>query len=383
MKLYHYLVMLFFFSLAACHKEIAGPASAQAVTTWDQAFEQFWNELDVNYVYWDIDTTNWDAVHSRYKTLFGRLQWGDPADMQRSVAYFRQMTDGLIDHHFSISFKDTVLKDSAVNPAIDQLRELPDFRYPLSYISLDRRYLDPGFLYGNDITTEPGSPLKVLAGTIHGNILFFTCNQFNLAASFQSSIPNNVQPVLNYFFDRLQHPSGLKAILLDLRDNPGGAVADLNFLVGRFIGQRMVFGHTRYKSGNGRLDHTPWIEASVSPAGGAQGLSLPVYVLADRYSASVAELVIMALRQMSQCRVIGEATYGATGPFVENGLYNDGPFDIPGLLSVHTSSAEFRYLDGKCYEGKGFPPDEAVPFSLAATGSGDDPQMEKALSMAE
>ena len=89
----------------------------------------------------------------------------------------------------------------------------------------------------------------------------------------------------------------------------------------------------------------------------------------------------MALRALPQCQIIGETTFGATGPFAENALYDDGPFDVPGFLSAQTSSAEFRYLDGKSYEGKGFPPDYPVPFNPTALSSSDDPQMDKALSL--
>jgi len=89
------------------------------------------------------------------------------------------------------------------------------------------------------------------------------------------------------------------------------------------------------------------------------------------------------LRALPQCRVVGETTFGATGPFAENVLYDDGPFQVPGFLSVTTSSVEFKYIDGKIYEGKGFPPDYPVPFNIQALHSGDDPQMDKALSLVE
>ena len=376
-----YLILFGLLWLTACKKTISNPVSDQTPTSFDQVFEEFWHKMDANYVYWDIDTTNWNAVHSRYQPLFSRLQLNNPADAQQSVAYFRQMTDGLIDHHFTISFTSPLLEDSTVDPAMDQLRKEAGYRAPVSYIGLDERYLDSGYLSGFDNTTEPGSPLEAVSGTIGGSILFFTCNRFNLAASFHSSIHNDVQNVLTYFFNQLQHPSDLKAVLLDFRYNPGGDVSDLNFLAGRFISQPLLFGHTRYKSGNGQLDYTPWIDANITPSGGGQSFAPPIFILADRYSASVAEIITMALRALPQCQIIGETTFGATGPFAENALYDDGPFDVPGFLSAQTSSAEFRYLDGKSYEGKGFPPDYPVPFNPTALSSSDDPQMDKALSL--
>ena len=375
---FHLLLLLL---LAACKKDIPNPVSNQPPSTFSQAFDEFWNDMNVNYVYWDIDTTRWDAVYQQYKPLFGNLRLNDTADLTRSVGYFRKITAGLIDHHFSITFTNSVLKDSSIIPAYAQWRSDPAFHFPFSYLGTDMRYLDSGYRSGLDYTTSPGTTLAAIAGTIHGNILFFTCNQFLLSDSYASPVDNSVKPVLNYFFQRLTNPSGLKGVLLDLRDNPGGDAKDLNFFAGRFIDQPLSIGYIRNKSGNGRLDYSPWIDVNVTPQPGARALAIPVIILADKYSQSMAEIMTMALRALPQCRVVGETTFGATGPFAENALYDDGPFEVPGFLSVTTSSVGFKYIDGKIYEGKGFPPDYPVPYNIAAIGNGDDPQMDKALTL--
>lgn len=377
------LFLSLIFLAAACKKDISNPVGDLPPSTFSQAFEQFWDQLNVNYVYWDIDTTNWDAVQRRYRSVFDSLRLDDTADLHRSVHLFREMTAGLIDRHFSITFSDSVLKDSSIQPGSDRWKKDPAYRNAFSYVGTDLHYLDSGYIFGIDNTTDPDNSLLAVSGTIHNNILFFTCNRMLLSASFQSPVNNGVKPALNYFFQRLANPSGLKAILLDLRDNPGGDVNDLNFLAGRFAGQPLHFGYTRNKSGNGRLDYTPWIDAIILPQQGAQDVTLPVIILADKYSQSTAEILVMALRTLPNCRVVGETTYGATGPFGANALYDDGPFDVPGFLSVITSSVEFKYIDGKMYEGRGFPPDVPVAFDLQALGAGHDPQLEKALSLVE
>ena len=367
--------------LTACKKEIPNPVTSQPPASMSQAFDEFWNQLNVNYVYWDIDTTNWDAVYKKYNSIFSGLRIGDAADLAASVGYFRKMTDGLIDHHFSIAFNNSALTDSSIFPAGDQWRNNPAFRLSYSYLGSDMLHLDSGYLLGTDYTTQ--STLIALSGTIHGDILFFTCNQFLLSASYQSPGSNGVKTVLDYFFQRLANPAGIKAVVLDVRDNPGGDANDLNFLVGHFNRQPLRVGYTRNKSGNGRLDYTPWVGVDVSPQAGAQAVTLPVYILADSYSQSMAEIVTMALRALPQCKVVGETTFGATGPIAENALYDDGSFEVPGFLSVTTSSVEFKYIDGKIYEGKGFPPDYPVAFDPQALNTGDDPQLDKVLSLIE
>jgi carboxyl-terminal processing protease len=369
--------------LTACKKDLDNPVTDQPPASMSQAFDEFWNELNVNYVYWDIDTTNWDAVYKQYKPIFSGLRIGDTADLAASVGYFRKITDGLTDHHFSIAFTDGILNDSSIFPGEDQWRRDPDFRFSYSYLGSDMHYLDSGYQLGTDYST--GSTLIALSGTIHEDILFFTCNQFLLSAAYQSSASNGVKPVLDYFFARLASPAAFRAVIVDLRDNPGGDANDLNFLVGQFIDQPLRVGYTRNKSGNGRLDYTPWVGVEVSPQAGVGvgTVTIPLYILADRYSQSMAEIITMALRAMPQCKVVGETTFGATGPFAENALYDDGPFTLPGFMSVTTSSVEFKYVDGKIYEGRGFPPDYPVPYNAQALSLGYDPQLEKVLSLIE
>jgi carboxyl-terminal processing protease len=373
-----YPLLLILLLLTACKKIAPNPIQDQPPTSLSQAFDEFWNHLNVNYVYWDIDTTNWDSVYKQYSPLFSHLQINDTADLATSVRYFRNMTDGLIDHHFSIAFTNSVLKDSSIFPAEDQWRNNPDFHFSTSYLGSDVNYLDSGYQLGMDPIN--GSMLTTVSGTIRHDILFFTCNQFSLSAAYQQSDSNGTKTVLNYFFGRLANPTDIHAILLDFRDNPGGDADDLNFLVGQFIHQPLLVGYIRSKSSNGRLDYTPWVDITVSPQG-AQAVTLPIYILADKYSQSMAEIITMALRALPQCKVVGETTFGATGPFAENALYDDGPFQVPGFLSVTTSSVEFKYVDGKIYEGLGFPPDYPVAYDPTAIREGDDPQMDKALSL--
>jgi hypothetical protein len=360
--------------LLSCKKDIPNPITDTPPASFSAVFDDFWNDMNADYLYWDIDTTDWNRVHAQYKPLFDKLNLSIGADQLKSVAYFRQITDGLIDHHYLLSFSNHLLADSAINPADDRLLKEAGFRYPYSYLASDGHYLDSGALYGS------ANQVSAITGTIRGHILFLGFSWFSLYSTFHSSAPNAVQPLLTWFFSRLQDAS-IKGVLLDLRDNPGGDIVDLNFLGGQFTGAPLHFGYTRYKSGNGRLDYTPWIDANILPAAGARTIGVPLVILADRYTASAAEILLMSLHTLSNCKVVGETTFGATGPLTEKAVYNDGSFDVSGFLSVKTSSSEFKYIDGKIYEGQGFPPDYPIPYSAAAIGNGKDPQMDKALTL--
>jgi len=357
-----------------------GAAATGPPTDFNGVFEMFWHNMNTNYVFWDLDTTRWDAVYTHYQPLFARLDLQRSDDVKSSLQYFRDMTQGLLDGHYSISFSNSFIAGSVISPGYERLRKRPDFHPVFPYAATDVGYLDAGYKEGYDSTDYPSRLLHTLSGTIDHKILYFTCNEFSLFRSSVSSVHSTAQDVLRSFFSALNDPA-LEGLIIDLRGNTGGDLSDLNFLVGHLIDQPLHFGYTRSRNGNGRLDYTPWVNAVVTPVQGAKKFQLPLIVLADLFSASLAEQTAMALHTLPGAKVIGETTRGATGAITANDVYNAGQFTVPGFLSLYTSSAEFKYLDGHVYEGKGFPPDVMVPFDLAALTAGKDPALEKAISI--
>lgn len=367
--------------VVSCHNEDI--TISRAPLTFDQVFDAFWNKMNTNYVYWDVDSTDWDGMFIKYKPIFEKLDLEDEADRIQSVQYFRDMTAGLIDGHYHISFRDARINGLSVYPSLTQRQRLPNFHNPYAYFKIDTTYLDADYRLGFDHNNRlNGQPLAALSGTIDNRILFFSCSTFSLLKSFESAEANGVQSVLDYFFSRLSNlPPDIKGIIVDVRGNLGGDLSDLNFFVGRFIDKPLHFGFTQSKSGNGRLDFTPWIKAYVNPVSGASAVNIPIIVLADVNTASLGEAVVMALKSLPNAIFIGETTWGATGPLTDEELYNAGQFEVDGFLSVKTSSSKFRFLDGKIYEGIGFPPDVYVSYNSRILIDGKDVQLEKAIGL--
>lgn len=367
--------------LTSCKKNSGPIPSANSPINFRDVFEQFWNQMNTNYVYWDIDTTNWDNVYRKYSSIFGTLDLKNNNDIKKSIGYFRQITDGLIGSHYAINFIPTTIKDSFVFPAADRKIHMTNFHSPFLFSSIDSGYLDSGFCTGSYITISQ-QRIFAMSGTIQNKLLYFSCSQFALQEAYNAMGNNTLKKVIQYFFNQLQNaPANIKGIIIDVRNNSGGNIEDINFFLGQFIDRPLQFGYTRYKGGSGRLDYTPWITAKVLPQKMSKPLNLPIEVLADNYSISLAEAVTMVIRAMPRSIFIGEPTWGATGPITLNAVYNDGQFSVPNFLSVFTSSAEFKYIDGKIYEGTGFTPDISIPFNLAAAMSGKDQQLEAAVNL--
>lgn len=352
-------------------------------TSFNEVFEGFWDGMNQNYLFWDIDTTNWDVIYLKYRPLFQKLDLKNDDDVRKSVPYFREMTEKLVDGHYNIIFTHKAIQDFNIYPAYARKLKAHNFQSPYNYIKVDTNYLDRGFKFVVDNSSVAGSgvPLQILVGTINDSILFFRCNEFSLFNSYQSTSQNNIRSTLNYFFDFLStHASQLKGIIIDVRSNSGGNVADLQFLLSPLINKPLYFGYTHYKNGTGRLDYTTWINASVNPSGKNIAIGKPIIALTDRATASLAEIIAMAIQAMPDGFVIGDTTWGATSPLVNEEVYNSGSFEIKNFLTVHSSSCRFKYINGASYEGRGFPPDITVPFDFNALENGKDAVLERSIN---
>src|ERR1700743_1108169 len=91
---------------SACYKDLQRPAATSVYTgdTFTSLFMGYWNGMNNNYVYWAIDSTDWDRVYRTYEPLFAKLDLHDSNDVRTSVQYFTQITAGLVDGHYTISF---------------------------------------------------------------------------------------------------------------------------------------------------------------------------------------------------------------------------------------------------------------------------------------
>lgn len=379
-------VLLITLLSVSCRKDLKNVETPENYVggTFSEVFDAFWNGMNANYVFWSIDTVNWDNMYTMYKPKFAALDINNNNDIRKSVNYFREMTANLKDSHYDISFSDPIV-DSFVSPALERKLNAGIIRNRYVFYDYDATYyLDSAsIVYGQDpINILDGDTTEAIAGTIGGNILYLGFNQFNLKNAYTSA-DNGVKRVLQYFLNTLEHATDLKGVVIDVRGNGGGDIHDLNFLVGNMITENLIVGASRNKNGNGRLDYTPWADAVITPQAGSRAITVPVVALTDIWSTSMAELTAMSIHALPNGHTVGEKTWGATGPLTNNEILNGGQFDAANFLSVYTSSAMFRYKDGKIYEGEGFPPDYAVPFNLQEFQTVGDTQLEKALSLME
>ena len=384
---YSLLFACLLFIATSCLPELpaANPSDSYAVSEFSMDFEAFWNGMNSNYAFWDVDPTNWDAVYRKYKPLFAQLENTEEGSA-KAYDYYKEMTAQLIDSHYILYFQDELAARGLepISPAGSRYAKRPGAHNPIPDTHYTRTvagtYLNPATRIG--YPADSSKVMTMIAGTIRNtNILYFRIPEFNLRKSYEAGTVSQ-KATLQYVLDQLSQ-STISGLIIDVRGNQGGDVPDLNFLVGRLVDKPYAYGQYRAKEGAGRLDYLPWVESTVFPPAGSKAFTKPVVVLADMISISMAEATAMAVRALpgGNGRVVGERTFGAMAPLGPgSSFYNAGAFSTPFIKKVSTAVMMFRYKDGVVYEGLGFPPDVAAPYDAAALKAGKDTQLEIAIA---
>ena len=92
--------------------------------TWEGIFSGFWHGMNENYVFWDVDDTDWDEVYKTYLPLFQKLGKYDNDDdkNEKAARYFYDIVTGLSDGHLSVNVN---LKDDMFDRGVQKFRISP------------------------------------------------------------------------------------------------------------------------------------------------------------------------------------------------------------------------------------------------------------------
>lgn len=180
---------------------------------------------------------------------------------------------------------------------------------------------------------------------------------------FNEQTPDQVESALQNL-----RQAGMKALVLDLRDNPGGLLASAVGVAGDFLPPGVV---TYLVDRSGR--RTPYEVQKSHPLG------VPFVVLVNRGTASAAELLAGAIQDRKAAPLIGERTFGK---FVVQRIWR-----FPGgTAGVKLTTDRYLTPSGRYLNLQGLSPDIPVAYPQGADPSlfGDpqrDPQLRTALQI--
>jgi carboxyl-terminal processing protease len=157
-----------------------------------------------------------------------------------------------------------------------------------------------------------------------------------------------------------------KALVMDLRGNPGGDVETLKNFIGGVFDKDIKIGDR-----SGRKETKPVVAKSFrSPFGGK------LIVIVDGESASAAELFARVIQLEKRGSVFGDRTSGSV---MEARHYDEKwGADINIFYGVSITDADIIMSDGKSLEHTGVVPDELLLPSPAALANGRDPVLARA-----
>ncbi len=139
---------------------------------------------------------------------------------------------------------------------------------------------------------------------------------------------------------------GMRALILDLRDNPGGLLPVSVAVAGEFLPEGTVVVSTRGRSEGERVEKT-----DTPPRAG----NYPLIVLVNGGSASASEIVSGALQDEGRAVIVGAQTVGKGS--VQSIIYLDG------AEAVRLTTARYYLPSGRTINEVGVTPDILVELS--------------------
>jgi len=288
-----------------------------ASTSPRENFEYLWNECNEKYTYFDLKGVDWNQVKTKYE---GKIYPGMSEDSLFNVlgGMLKELKD---DHANLVSNFNTSF-------------------YGVEYQAQDN--FDWRIIVDNYITKD-----YYLSGPFAHNYLE------NKAIGYirYSSFSNSIDPAsLDFVLDRYQNAKGL---ILDLRDNGGGSIANVFKILSRFVEAETLVFYSRIKAGVEQDNFTEASGAFVQPYNGIR-YTRDIIILTDRGTYSSGSLLALATKAIPNISLVGDTTGGGLG------MPNGG--QLPNGWTYRFSITQTLTLDKKPDYENGVPPDIMVQF---------------------
>lgn len=317
--------------------------AANASASSADVFDALWAAMDEHYAFFELHGVDWDER----RALAPTTNLSDEA----LFVLLQETLAGLDDGHVQLG---SPLGYFSPSRAPDWLPENTNLsRESLWQAARDTVGADltPIELTAIEYTLLPDGIGYVMIRTMGFDTPFGTLSEPGMAQAF-SQAATELQDA--------------KAIIIDLRYNPGGSDTISFGVASHFTAEPTdVLTKTTRDGSHQSLPFT----ATLLPYDETP-LSQPVLVLTSTFTGSAAEILTMSLRDLPNVTVMGENTGG--------GLSDILGFKLPNGWNLGLSNQTYRTMDGALYEAIGIPPD--IPFEIEAAPleRGEDPLLRAA-----
>ena len=302
-------------------------------------FEALWSILDEHYCFFREKGVDWDQVHDKYARRIG-------SEMTREELFIvcADMLDELRDGHVNLSapFNTSYYRKWWSD-------------YPQNF---NKRLIEESYFNFNYRQSS-----GMMYGLLENNIGYIYYESFSATVG-----EGNLDYALNFL-------AAARGLIIDIRDNGGGSLTNVETLVARFIDRPTLVGYISHQTGPGHDDFSEPYAITYNPAGpGRVRWAKPVVVLTNRSTFSAANNFASVMKLLPGVRIAGATTGGGSGmPYSS---------EIPCGWSVRFSACSMLDANGVSTEG-GVTPTEgcAVDMDPQDALNGKDTMLEKAMEL--
>ncbi|MEN9917964.1 MAG: hypothetical protein RL662_400 [Bacteroidota bacterium] len=268
-------------------------------------FELLWKMIDEKYCFFKYKDIDWDEVHQRYANRIS-----ESMNDEALFDVLGEMLGELKDGHVNLYANHNIAR---------YWKWYED--YPDNFDEkIQRNYL------GTDYLIAGGMKYKILDDNI-GYVYY---------GNFSSGVSDaNLDQIISKM-------SICKGIILDIRNNGGGLLSNVDRIASRFVNEKTHIGYIMYKSGKGHDDfsepHLRYIEPS-----NRMRFQKKVLLLTNRRCFSAANDLVNAMSYAPNTTIIGDRTGGGSGLPLSSELPNGWSvrFSSSPMLNANKEHTEF------------------------------------------
>ena len=294
-------------------------------------FEALWKIMDEHYCFFQYKEIDWDKIHSDYSMRIDKSM-----NNESLFLVLNEMLQELKDGHVNLS------------TPFDIGRYWKWFEdHPRNFnLNLLDNYL------GVHYAISGGIRYKILEDNI--GYMYY--------GDFSSGLGDSN---LDYIIDKFSVCDG---IIIDVRDNGGGLLSNVEKFSSRFVNEKTLVGYIRHKTGKGHNDFSkPFARYNIPST--RLRYQKPVVILTNRSCYSATNDFVNAMRYCPNVTIMGDTTGGGSGlPFSS---------EIPNGWSVRFSACPVFDADMQQIEF-GIKPDISVDLLEQDVKKGKDTLIETA-----
>lgn len=294
-------------------------------------FELLWKTIDQKYCFFEYKNIDWNKIHDHYSDRVSEDMTND--------AFFDLMGEMLSE-----------LQDGHVN-LVASHNVARYWRWFQDYPDNFDEKIQSNYL-GTDYNIASGMIYKILDD--------------NVGYIYYGSFTNNVgEGNLDQIISRMSICNG---IILDIRNNGGGLLSNLDRIASRFINEKTLVGYIIHKTGPGHNDFSDPFPRYIEPSPRVR-YQKKVVVLTNRRCFSSSNDFVNAMTYAPNVTIMGDKTGGGSGFPFSSELPNGWLVRFSSSPMVNASQQQIEF---------GIDPDVKVSMSQSDISEGIDTMIEAA-----